>query len=161
MKIGVIIVFHNNEANINAEELAFQINRAHHLKICLVNNYSKDNTKQLLYDVKEKCTSDVTILNTNKFKSDMSALRIGATYMIDTLNFSCVGYISAIFLNTKYRSLSHLIWSVNKNREYVLRFHEEAKVHERANASLVDRLFSVVQCLEQKKARPRFLSIQY
>ncbi|MDG1728333.1 MAG: glycosyltransferase [Algibacter sp.] len=158
MKIGIIIVFHNNEKDFNVNFLAQQIERAQNLEICLVNNCSKDNTYQLLCDIKEICnTNNVSVIDMKKFKSDISAIRVAAKYMLNTLNLSCIGYISAILLNTKYHNLSKLIASVNKNKEQVFSQYIETKENQSANTSLFESLFSVIKYLEQIKESPEII----
>jgi hypothetical protein len=44
MKTGIIIIFHDYEKKLDINYFISQINDSEDLEICLVNNYSKDNT---------------------------------------------------------------------------------------------------------------------
>ncbi|WP_290470252.1 glycosyltransferase [Lacinutrix sp. MedPE-SW] len=80
MKIGIIIIFHNNEDDIDTKYFIDKISQTKHLELCFVNNESRDSTYQLLEEIKYQC-SNVSIVNIKKFKSDVSAVRAGARYM--------------------------------------------------------------------------------
>ena len=83
MKIGIIIIFYNNENDIDKDLFSKQIKKTQNIKFCLVNNCSKDKTYQILKEIKEECDSIVSIVNVKKIGSETSAKRAGARYMIN------------------------------------------------------------------------------
>ncbi|MBT8265227.1 MAG: glycosyltransferase, partial [Bacteroidia bacterium] len=79
MRIGIIIIFHDNEAEIDAQHSIQCLKHAHKLEICLVDNNSRDNTQNILKEIKEECYN-VSLVNIKKFKSDAAAVRAGARF---------------------------------------------------------------------------------
>jgi hypothetical protein len=59
MKIGLIIIFYNNENGINKYLFSKQIKKTQNINFCLVNNCSNDKTYQILKEIKEECGSTV------------------------------------------------------------------------------------------------------
>ena len=66
MKIGIIIIFYNNENGINKYLFSKQIKKTQNINFCLVNNCSNDKTYQILKEIKEECGSTVSIVNVKK-----------------------------------------------------------------------------------------------
>ena len=93
MKIGVIIIFRNNESLINVDALAKHIQSTDVVKFCLVDNNSKDNTIQLLNEVKENCADKVEIVEIKKTVSEPMAKRAGARYLFSNYNLHSIIYV--------------------------------------------------------------------
>ncbi len=93
MKTGIITVFHNYERQLNKAVFIKQIQELEDTQICLVNNESKDNTYELLKDIKESC-SNVSVVNIKKFKSDVVAVKAGARYLFSQKKLKRLGYIN-------------------------------------------------------------------
>ncbi|MGB6267760.1 MAG: family 2 glycosyl transferase [Olleya sp.] len=115
MKIGIIIIFHNNEKDIDTNIFVQQLNQVKNIEFCLVNNASKDNTYTLLNDINEAC-ANVSLVNINTFKSDVSAVRAGARYMFNKFNLKHIGYVTTNLLITKYDGLNGLIKAISQNQ---------------------------------------------
>ncbi len=106
MKTGIILIFHNNERDINSEIFIKDLQQTENIELCLVNNDSKDDTFRILQEIKEAC-KNVSVVNIKKFKSDISAVRAGARFMFNNFDMSHIGYVSTLEFNNKY--LGYLI----------------------------------------------------
>ena len=49
MKLGIIIICHNNENDIDIDHCVKYLNKVKDIEICLVNNNSKDNDQPFDY----------------------------------------------------------------------------------------------------------------
>ena len=160
MKIGVIIVFHNNEKEIDTSFFIEQIQQTQNLELCLVNNSSKDKTYQLLKEIKEAC-ENVSVVNVKKFKSDVSAVRSGARFMFNKFNLKHLGYISTNLLNIKYHGLNGLVKAISDNHEVILEYNIENLKRRNIKLTLFQSLFSVIEYLKKIKIDNKFIQLQY
>ncbi|MEY8850077.1 family 2 glycosyl transferase [Psychroserpens sp. XS_ASV72] len=99
MKTGIIIVFHNYENELHPKVLVNQIQKIVHVPLCLVNNDSKDETYDILKDVRDLC-QNVSVVNIKKFKSDMSAVRAGARFLLSQYQLKHLGYINTNLISS-------------------------------------------------------------
>lgn len=159
MKIGIIIIFHNNEGEIDIEYFIKKINQAPDLQICFVNNNSRDYTYNLLKIVKEAC-QNVSLVNIKKSKSDISAVRAGARYMNSNFKLDVLGYVSINLVNTKFHGVNGLIESITSNQNKILNFKIEDSNKKHIKASLFNSLFSLIGYLKSKKVNDSFIKIQ-
>jgi len=93
MKIGLIIVFRNNENEIDTKFIVDYSNKIKHIELCFVNNESNDNTYKLLKEIKNKC-HNISLVNIKKFKSHNTAVRAGARYMFNEFRLDHLGYVN-------------------------------------------------------------------
>lgn len=93
MKIGVIIIFKNNYDAIDKDFIIHQINASKRIEFCLVDNDSEDNTIAQLNDIKEICTTKVSVLEIKKWPSEVTAKRAGARYMFNQFNLKHIGFL--------------------------------------------------------------------
>jgi len=119
MKIGVIIIFRNNESLINVDALAKHIQSTDVVKFCLVDNNSKDNTIQLLNEVKENCADKVEIVEIKKTVSEPMAKRAGARYLFSNYNLKYIGFINLASLQKTNKSLDEILEHSVKNKEFI------------------------------------------
>ena len=147
MKTGIIIIFHNNEKEMDTDYFIEQIQQTRNLELCLVNNDSKDNTYDLLRDVKDEC-DNVSVVNVRKFKSDMSAVKAGARFMFNEFNLKHLGYVSTNMLNIKYHGLNELIKVITDNQDVILKYDMETL---KKKQTLFQSLFSLLDYLKKLK----------
>ncbi|WP_369996714.1 glycosyltransferase family A protein [Winogradskyella sp.] len=119
MKIGIIIIFRNNESSIKVENLAKHMQSADFVKFCLVDNNSKDNTIQLLNEIKENCTDKVEIVEIKKMVSEPMAKRAGARYLFSNYNLKYIGFINLASLQKTDKSLDEILEHIVKNKEFM------------------------------------------
>ncbi|MBQ0788467.1 MAG: glycosyltransferase [Oceanihabitans sp.] len=157
MKIGIIIIFHNNEKEMDPSFLIEQINQTSNLELCLVNNDSKDNTYEVLKNIKEAC-DNVSVVNVRKFKSDISAVKAGARFMLNAFNLKHLGYVSINMLNTKYHGLNGLIKMIAENQDVINDYNCK---NLKKKKTLFQSLFSVIDYLKNLEIENPFIQLQY
>lgn len=160
MRIGIIIVFHNNEKDIDTTFFIEHLNQAKNLELCLVNNASKDNTYQLLKEIKESCLSNVYLVDVKKFKSDSSAVRSGARFMFNQLDLKHIGYFSTSLMNTKKYSINSLIRAISENQDIILKFNITVIEKKEMKQTLFQSVFSITEYLDKLKFNNQRISLQ-
>ena len=157
MKIGIIIIFYNNEKQIDTSFFIEQVKQASNLELCLVNNDSCDNTYHLLTEIKEAC-NNVSVVNIRKFKSDTSAVKAGARFMFNQFNLKHLGYVYKNVKNIKYGGLIKLI---AENEELILKYNLRTIDNNEVRQTLFQSLFSVLDYLKKIKTNKEFIQFQY
>ncbi|WP_299105589.1 glycosyltransferase [uncultured Winogradskyella sp.] len=157
MKTGIIIIFHNNEKEMDIDYFIHQIKQTRNLELCLVNNDSKDNTYDLLRDVKDEC-DNVSVVNVRKFKSDMSAVKAGARFMFNEFNLKHLGYVSTNMLNIKYHGLNGLIEVITENQDAILNYNMKTL---KKKQTLFQSVFSLLDYLKKIKENNIFIKLQF
>lgn len=160
MKIGVIIIFHNNEKDIDTEFFIEYLNQTKNLELCLVNNASRDNTYQLLKEIKESSETTVSLVDIKKFKSDISAVRSGSRFMFNQFDLQHIGYISTNLINSKSYSIKSLIKSMSKNQNIILEYNISIMKKKEIKQTLFQSVFSIIEYLEKLKVNIRFFDLQ-
>lgn len=97
MNSGVIIIFSNNEKEINDlnKEILLSINTN---KVCFVNNASTDNTLNLLNNIKFESDNNISILDIKHDKGVKSALKSGARLLLSESEFDFIVYLQSNML---------------------------------------------------------------
>lgn len=157
MKTGIIIIFHNNEKEMDTDYFIEQIQQTRNLELCLVNNDSKDNTYGLLRDVKDEC-DNVSVVNVRKFKSDMAAVKAGARFMFSEFDLKHLGYVSTNMLNIKYHGLNGLIEAISENQDAILNYKIKTL---KKKQTLFQSLFSLLDYLKKIRENNTFINVQY
>ncbi|XMO86448.1 glycosyltransferase [Algibacter sp. AS12] len=152
IRIGIIIVCHNIENNINTDLFVKHLNKAKNIEFCFVNNASKDNTHQILKDIKEISKKNFSILDVKRYKSDNSAVRSGSRYMFSQFNLNHIGYVSTNFLNKKKYSICGLIKHIRTNQDYILEYNKQLKEDSVMKQTMFQSVFSITEYLEKSKA---------
>lgn len=160
MKIGVIIIFHNNEKDIDTEFFIEYLNQTKNLELCLVNNASRDNTYQLLKEIKESSETTVSLVDIKKFKSDVSAVRSGSRFMFNQFDLQHIGYISTNLINSKSYSIKSLIKSMSKNQNIILEYNISIMKKKEIKQTLFQSVFSIIEYLEKLKVNIQFFDLQ-
>ncbi|WP_178987252.1 glycosyltransferase [Winogradskyella schleiferi] len=157
MKTGIIIIFHNNENEMDTTFFIEQISQTSNLEFCLVNNDSRDNTYELLQDVKEEC-NNVSIVNVRKFKSDMAAVKAGARFMFSEFDLKHLGYVSVNMLNIKDHGLNDLMELISENQSAISNF-ENKKLKKKQ--TLFQSIFSILDFLKKIVEDNHFINLQF
>ncbi|MEP3837639.1 MAG: glycosyltransferase [Algibacter sp.] len=149
IRIGVIIVCHNIENNINTDLFVKNLNQAKNLELCFVNNASKDNTYQILKEIKELSKIDFSILDIKRNKSDISAVRSGSRFMFNQFNLNHIGYVSTKVLNKKEYGICGLIKHIRINQNFILRYSKELKERSKIKQTMFQTVFSIKDYLDK------------
>jgi GT2 family glycosyltransferase len=145
MKTGIIIICYNNENDIDIGHCLKYLNRVKDIEICLVNNNSKDNTYNILKEIKEYC-GHISVVDIKKFKSDNSAVRAGARFMSSKFNLKHIGFINTNMIS-KYQDLSLLIKVISVNQVDILKYNESFLNKKGIKLTMFQSLFPVIEYL--------------
>jgi glycosyltransferase involved in cell wall biosynthesis len=99
MKIGIIIVFYNNEIDLHRNVFNDLLTIKNHIHLCLVNNGSKDGTLNILEEQMEISGMEGTIIDIKQNKGNSTAIRAGARYLLNQNKVNHIGYIQIDMLN--------------------------------------------------------------
>jgi hypothetical protein len=158
MKIGIIIIFHNNEGDIDSNFLITHFLKAKNLEMCLVNNDSGDNTYKILKEIKEVC-ENVSLVNIKKFKSDSSAVRAGARYMFNQFDLNHLGYFFTNNLNIKSQALNVLIKAISENQKDIIKYNLTVLNEQETKPTMFQSLFSVIDYLKKIKIENQLVNL--
>jgi len=145
MKLGIIIICYNNENDIDISHCVKYLNKVKDIEICLVNNNSKDNTYDVLQEIKEYC-KNVSIVNIKKFKSDNSAVKAGARFMSSQFNLKHLGFVNTNMID-KYQDLSLLIKSIRDNQVDISNYNQSISNKKGIRLTMFQSLFPVMDYL--------------
>ena len=99
MKVGILILFCNNEKEIIENELAKLFKLKSDSEICFINNGSKDNTLEALRGIKEDTKMDISILDIKKNKGINAALKAGARFLFSRTDIDYIVYLKPNMLS--------------------------------------------------------------
>ena len=148
MKIGIIMIFHNNEAQIDKDFLVEQINAFKTIELCFVDNDSKDQTLSLLRDIKEACASQVSIVEIKKKTSEDGSKRAGARYMFNQFNLKHIGFVNVTELNQKGQYLNTIIKDLYLNKIALIDLNSKIIEEQRIKQTFFKSIFSLVDYLK-------------
>lgn len=150
MKLGIIIICHNNENDVDVNTCTDYLNELQDMEICLVNNNSSDNTYDILNEVKEQCPH-VSVVNINKFKSDHAAVKAGARFMSSEFNLKYLGFVNM----NQYDSLSILLKKIRDNQVDIAHYDQSFLNKKSMKLTLFQSLFPVMDYLASLKLQNR------
>ena len=159
MKLGIIIICHNNENDIDIRHCVKYLNKVKDIEICLVNNHSKDNTYNLLKEINGYC-ENVSIVNIKKFKSDNSAVKAGARFMSSQFNLKYVGFVNSNMIY-EYEDLSLLIKSIRDNQVDISNYNQSISNKKGIKLTMFQSLFSVMDYLAKVNVENRYNDLDY
>jgi hypothetical protein len=142
MNSGVIIIFSNFEkeiANFNKQNLlSISTN-----KVCFVNNASKDNTLNILKNLKFESQNNIQILDIKQDKGLKYALKAGARLLLSESEFDFIVYL-------KSSTLEYL----GVLEEYLTNFQEKKQdynsLSSRSKRNVLNDVFSIDELLKNK-----------
>ena len=112
MKIGLILIFSNNENNIKKLRL-----RKTAIQICLVNNGSKDKTLVALNEIKEHFENNIEVLDVKKNKGNTAAIKAGSRYLFSKESFLAIGYM-IVKSDADLQNINNLMDSATFNKDF-------------------------------------------
>lgn len=159
MKLGIIIICYNNENDIDIGHCIKYLNKVKNIEICLVNNNSKDNTYDILKEVKERC-ENVSIVDVKKFKSDTSAVKAGARFMSSQFNLKYLGFINANVIS-EYENLCLLIKAIGDNQVDISNYNQSYLNKKGIKLTMFQSLFPVMDYLAKINVENRYNDLDY
>ncbi len=153
MRIGVIMIFHNNENDIDKQLFSSLISKAKLTPLCFVNNGSKDNTLKKLKELKNEFNSNLSIVDIKRNKGMELAIKAGARYLFNTVELNQIGYLD---MNTfePFKDFNKLIWGIESNSDLIIQYNIQTISNKTNQRKMFKNIFSVVDYLET-------LSIEY
>ncbi len=151
MKTGIIIICYNNELDIDMNLCIKLINDVKNIELCFVNNNSQDNTYDLLKDISDAC-ENVSLVNINKHKTDISAVRAGARFMFNQFNLKYLGFFTSDRV-IKYENLCLLIKDIQDNQVDISNYNESILNKKGTKLTLFKSLFPVMDYLEKRNSK--------
>ena len=98
MKKGIVNVFSEDEDRIHKDEI-INLSNQKDIKVCLVNNGSKDSTLQVLKSVKDDLESNcVFIIDIKKNTAINTAAKAGARFLFSAGDLKYIVYLSSNIL---------------------------------------------------------------
>jgi hypothetical protein len=144
MNSGVIIIFSNNEKDINDlyKENLLAINAN---KVCFVNNASTDNTLNLLNNIKFESKNNISILDIKHDKGVKSALKSGARLLLSESEFDFIVYLQ-----------SNMLEYLEVLKGYLINFEENKQDYNslptRSKRNVLNNVFSIDELLKKESS---------
>ncbi len=119
MKTGIIIPCYNEAKRLNTKAFISFIKEHDKYHLCFVNDGSKDNTLEVLNQIKEVVPERVTIIDVKKNAGKAAAVRSGARYLFNRKDLEYIGFIDAD-LSTDFNDFKKLVESLENNNQLQL-----------------------------------------
>lgn len=149
MKIGVIIIFRNNEFSISTKAIIKQIKATKTIKFCFVDNYSKDLTLRLLYEIKEDCEEEVEVVEIKKVASESMAKRAGVRYLINAYDLKYIGFLSLESLQENSQNLNAVLEYLVKDERFINQIKDTLQKNREVKNQLKS-VFSIIDSIKDK-----------
>lgn len=95
--IGVVIPCYNEEKRLMSEEFKKFVNSNLSYHLCFVNDGSKDNTLDVLYDLKKQNEGRISVYNCEQNGGKAEAVRLGMLHLAKQQQFDYIGFLDADF----------------------------------------------------------------
>ena len=93
--VGIVIPCYNEEQRLLSEEFKAFVNKNLGYHLCFVNDGSKDNTLEVLYNLKEGNEGRISIYNCEKNGGKAEAVRLGMLHLAKEKQFDYIGFLDA------------------------------------------------------------------
>ena len=157
MKLGIIIICYNNEGDIDVGHCAKYLNKVKDIEICLVNNHSKDNTYEILKELKQNC-ENVSVVNIKKFKPDSSAVKAGARFMSNQFNLKYLGFVTMHRMR-EYEDLNRLLKDIRNHKGALLEYNQSFSNKKGIKLTMFQSLFPVIDYLEKMQLKNEYSTL--
>jgi DNA-binding response OmpR family regulator len=106
--IGVVIPCYNEEKRLMSEEFQKFLNSNLSYHLCFVNDGSKDNTLDVLYDLKKQNEGRISVYNCEQNGGKAEAVRLGMLHLAKQQQFDYIGFLDAD-LSTNFEDFDALV----------------------------------------------------
>jgi CheY-like chemotaxis protein len=114
--IGVVIPCYNEEKRLVSEEFQKFVNSNLSYHLCFVNDGSKDNTLEVLYDLKNQNEGRISVYDCAQNGGKAEAVRLGMLHLAKQQQFDYIGFLDAD-LSTNFEDFDTLVDTI-KNSEF-------------------------------------------
>ena len=159
MKLGIIIIFHDNEDIIDKDFFISHLNQAKNIEFCFVNNASSDKTYQFLTEIKEDC-SCVSIIDIEKYTTESIAVKAGARFLFSEFDLNHIGYVGTDPRNKEQFNLNEMLKAISVNKDFILEYDIKMIERQKIKKSIMNRIFSVIEYLKVLKTNKQLFIVQ-
>ena len=147
MTIGIVIIFNNNEKDLDKDIFINLINHSKQTPLCLVNNGSLDKTLEVLKSFNEEFQSNLTILDIKKNKNIDLAIRAGARYLTNTENLKYIGYVNLNpFLNMDM--MIKFFKTLKENKKLIIEYNIKRSENGKSQRAWFKDIFSITNFID-------------
>ncbi|WP_299114502.1 hypothetical protein [uncultured Winogradskyella sp.] len=112
--------------------------------MCFVDNESKDETLEKLIEIKETCTTKVSIVEIKKKVNRELAKRAGARFMFNDFDLKHLGFIDANTLIEQKYNINEIVNSLCAEKDEIIAFDKNIKSRQRIKSTLYKSIFSLL-----------------
>lgn len=145
MNIGILIIFSNNEKEINNTLLNGLLTIQEQSLICLVNNASKDETLEKLLTFKESLPN-INIIDIKINKGNKAAIKAGVRFLCNQKELQHIGFLNFEKMGS-LKNLNKIIQAVKMNKELITHYNLKEQIDKQTQRSLLKNVFSIVEYL--------------
>ncbi|AXT20354.1 glycosyltransferase [Flavobacteriaceae bacterium AU392] len=143
MKTGIIIPCYNEGNRLNVEAFLKFIKYNEDYYLCFVNDGSKDNTLEVLADMKDRFSSRISIIDVKKNAGKASAVRVGARYLFNKQDIDYIGFIDAD-LSTDFEDFKNLVYKLKNLNDVTLVYGSRGKEGGQIERNVFRNIFSKI-----------------
>ncbi len=159
MKLGIIIIFHDNEDIIDKDFFISHLNQAKNIEFCFVNNASSDKTYQFLTEIKEDY-SCISLVDIKKYTTESIAVKAGARFLFNEFELNHIGYVSTDTRKKEQFNLYEMLKAINANKDFILEYDIKMIERQKIKKSIMNRIFSVIEYLKVLKTNKQLFIVQ-
>lgn len=126
MKIGILIVFRNDESKIEVHQFIELFTKTTKLNVCLVNNGSTDNTLELLKEIQEESSIPISIIDVKRNRGHNAAIKAGVRYLKSIEELPYILYLQK-YTTKDFRILEKVFAVVQQEKDFVKSLFAKAK----------------------------------
>ncbi|MFI1743388.1 glycosyltransferase [Thalassobellus sediminis] len=149
MKIGIIIIFHNNAFSIDSKLHKEFLDLKNVTHLCLVNNASTDKTLEKLQQLNDASEHVYTIIDIKQNKGNEAAIKAGVRYLFNQKDLNYIGFINFEEGKT-LRYLFEFLRTFEKPSNLIKQYNLEQVKNNKKQRTLFKNIVSVVDYLNQK-----------
>ncbi|GAA4884828.1 hypothetical protein GCM10023311_04160 [Flaviramulus aquimarinus] len=148
MKIGIIIVFYNNERDIDSNLFNGLSSIKNHLQLCLVNNGSEDATLENLEALKDTSGLHSAIIDIKQNKGEDAAIKAGARYLFNQNKLKHIAYVNVDKLKAIH-DLHTLLNLIEMNKESIIQHNLNAMQTRQIKRLIFKNVFCILEYLNK------------
>ena len=126
MKIGILIVFRNDEKVIDTKKFTKLFTDNNKLHVCFVNNGSTDKTLELLKEIKEEATIPISIIDVKKNRGHHTAIKAGVRYLTSENDLPYILCLQK-YLSNDFITLDKVFRMVQQEKGIVMNLFKKTK----------------------------------
>ncbi|MEC4003986.1 response regulator [Flavobacterium sp. SUN052] len=109
--VGIVIPCYNEASRLSSDEFKTFVTKNLGYHLCFVNDGSKDNTLELLYDLKKNYEGRISVYDCPKNGGKAEAVRLGMLHLAKEYQFDYIGFLDAD-LSTNLDDFNELVETI-------------------------------------------------